>query len=256
MARQSTGTMMTLFCLTLAIPAVSGFAQEPDLPDVEAIVRKVDELYRSEASYAEIEMEIVTPHWQRTLSMDAWTEGMNKTFIRITSPKKEEGMATLRIENEMWNYLPKTNKVMKVPPSMMMSSWMGSDFTNDDLVREFSLLEDYTYERVEGEDEGLFYVKAIPNEDLPVVWGHIIIAVRKADFLPAWQKYYDEKGDLMRVWNFTDIRKFGNRTLPAVMEIIPQQKEGHKTVMRYLKAEFDAKFDRDIFSLRNLRTTR
>ncbi len=256
MTRSTICLTSILFLLTILTPAESSFAGELDSLDVDAIIRKVDELYRSKSSYAELEMEIVTPHWQRTLSMNAWTEGMDKTFIRITSPKKEEGMATLRIENEMWNYLPKTNKVMKVPPSMMMSSWMGSDFTNDDLVREFSLFEDYTYELVEGEEEDLYYVKAIPKEDLPVVWGYIIIAVRKADYLPAWQKYYDEKGELMRVWNFSDIRTFGNRTLPSVMEMIPRQKEGQKTVMRYLVAEFDTEFDTDIFSLRNLRTAR
>ena len=123
-------------------------------------------------------MEIVTPHWQRTMAMDAWSIGMDKTFIRIKSPAKDKGIATLRIENEMWNYLPKTNKVIKVPPSMMMSSWMGSDFTNDDLVREFSLFEDYSYEMIRPENavDSLLYVNCIPREDLPVVWGNVVIA--------------------------------------------------------------------------------
>ena len=115
------------------------------------LVKKIDQIYRSKTSYAEFEMEIVTPRWQRTLSLDSWTEGTKKTFFRINEPKKEKGVATLRIENEMWNYLPKTNKVIKIPPSMMMSSWMGSDFTNDDLVKEFTLFEDYTYELIDFE---------------------------------------------------------------------------------------------------------
>ena len=142
--------------------------------DINQIIKKIDELYRSESSYSEVEMEIVTPRWQRTLSMKMWTKGMKKTFIRILSPRKEKGMGTLRIGNEMWNYLPKVNKVMKVPPSMMMGSWMGSDFTNDDLVDEISYLEDYTYEfeEVESPREGLLYIKAVPDEDVPVVWGY------------------------------------------------------------------------------------
>ena len=137
--------------------AAPAFAQAVDSSAVQAIIKKVDQLYRSKTSSSSMEMEIVTPHWQRTLAMNAWTEGMDKTFFRITSPKKEQGVATLRVENEMWNYLPKTNKVMKVPPSMMMSSWMGSDFTNDDLVKEFSLFEDYSYELIDvdgGEEIG------------------------------------------------------------------------------------------------------
>jgi outer membrane lipoprotein-sorting protein len=245
-----------MICVPLLLLAGVSHAEDPGEIDVNAIIKKVDELYRANSSYAEFEMEIVTPHWQRTLAMDSWSEGMDKTFIRITAPKKEAGVTTLRIENEMWNYLPKTNKVMKVPPSMMMSSWMGSDFTNDDLVKEFSLFEDYSYEliEVEGGREDLYYVKSIPREGLPVVWGHIIIAVRKEGYLPEWQKFYDEKDKLMRIWTYSDIRTFGDRTLPATMEMIPQNKEGHKTVIRYLKAEFDIDFDREIFSLRNLRS--
>jgi len=255
---QKSRSILILLASLLVMPVESAVADSTGTLDVDSIIKKVDELYRSKTSYAELEMEIITPHWQRTLAMNAWTEGMDRTFIRITAPKKEQGVATLRIENEMWNYLPKTNKVMKVPPSMMMSSWMGSDFTNDDLVKEFSLYEDYTYELLEVENgrEDWYYVKAIPREDLPVVWGHITIAVRKSDYLPVWQKYYDEKGALMRVWSFSEIKKFGDRTIPSVMEIVPQHKSGHKTIMRYLKAEFNTPIDKDIFSLRNLRSAK
>jgi len=236
----------------LAQPAASESAAPVD---VREIIRRIDRLYRSESSYSELEMEIVTPHWQRTLAMNGWSLGMDKTFIRITSPKKENGVATLRIENEMWNYLPKTNKVMKIPPSMMMSSWMGSDFTNDDLVKEFSLFEDYNYELIEVEDasKDFIYINCIPREDLPVVWGNIVIAATREDYLPVWQKYYDEAGKLMRVLNYSDVRKFGDRTIPATMEMIPRAREGHKTVIRYLKLEFNQKVDDEVFSLRNLR---
>jgi len=201
-------------------------------------------------------MEIVTPHWQRTLAMDSWTEGMDKTFIRITSPLKEKGVATLRIDNEMWNFLPKTNKVMKIPPSMMMSSWMGSDFTNDDLVKEFSLFDDYTYELATVGDavDSLVYINCIPREDLPIVWGNIIIAVTRESHLPVWQRFYDEKGKLMRVMTYSEVKRFGNRRLPAVMDMVPQNKEGHKTVIRYTEIDFNIKGDESIFSLRNLRS--
>jgi len=226
--------------------------------DVKQVIKDIDELYRSTSSYSEIEMEIVTPHWQRTLAMNCWTQGMDKTFLRLTAPRKEKGVATLRIENEMWNYLPKTNKVIKVPPSMMMSSWMGSDFTNDDLVKEFSLFEDYTYEliMVDSAREDLLYVSCIPSEDLPIVWGNIVVAAQKSDHLPVWQKYYDEKGKLMRVLQYKDIKTFGKRTLPAEMEMIPQTKEGHKTVIRYLRLDFDVKVDEQVFSLRNLHSAK
>ncbi|UCD17709.1 MAG: outer membrane lipoprotein-sorting protein, partial [Candidatus Zixiibacteriota bacterium] len=190
--------------------------------------------------------------------MYGWSEGMNKTFIRITSPKKEKGVATLRIENEMWNYLPKTDKVIKIPPSMMMSSWMGSDFTNDDLVKEYSLFEDYTYElaRVENPRDDCHYISCIPNENVPVVWKNVIIAARKKDHIPLWQKYYDEKGRLMRLLTYDDVREFDGRMIPSVMEMIPQNKEGHKTIIRYIDIKFDIKLDKETFTLRRLRSSK
>jgi outer membrane lipoprotein-sorting protein len=250
-------TQVLFFRLVLAmsflmLPTVSASAEEID---VKEIIHQIDQLYRSNFSYSEVEMEIVTPHWQRTLSMQAWTQGMDQTFIRITAPDKEKGMATLRIKNEMWNYLPKTNKVIKIPPSMMMSSWMGSDFTNDDLVKEFSLYDDFSYQLIPSSkgSEDTVLINCIPRPDLPIVWHNIVIAVRKEDHLPVWQKYYDEKGQLMRILIYSDIKKFGTRTLPATMEMIPQNEEGHKTVIRYLTLDLDRKLNPEVFSLRNLR---
>ena len=232
-------------------------AQE-STPDIETVIKHIDQLYRSETSHAEMEMHIVTPHWERTLAMTVWSKGMDRTFIRITAPKKENGVATLRIGNEMWNYLPKTNKVMKIPPSMMMGSWMGSDFTNDDLVRESSMLNDYTYQFVTPEDASPdhLYVELTPKEDSPIVWGKIVGAVRSSDYLPVWQHFYDEKGNLMRVMNFKEITTFAGKTLPSVIEMIPQNKEGHKTVVRWMDATFDSKIDDKIFTRRNLQRRR
>ncbi|MEA1947460.1 MAG: outer membrane lipoprotein-sorting protein [Thermodesulfobacteriota bacterium] len=223
---------------------------------VDRIIKSIDELYRSTSSYAEMEMNVKTPHWKRTLKMKVWTKDMNKTFIRITEPQKERGVGTLRIGDEMWNYLPKINKVIKVPPSMMMSSWMGSDFKNDDLVKEFSLLEDYKYKVIHPADakKNLIYIKCVPKKGLPIVWGKVIIIVRNSDYIPVQEKYYDEKGNLMRIMNFREIKEFDGRKIPSIMEMLPQNKEGHKTVLEYIDAEFDVSFERDVFTLRHLRS--
>jgi outer membrane lipoprotein-sorting protein len=179
---------------------------------------------------------------------------MKDTFIRILEPKKEEGFATLRLGNEMWNYLPKTAKVMKIPPSMMMSSWMGSDFTNDDLVKEFTFVESYHFEMMtpEAPEPGLLYVKCVPKEGLPIVWGSVVLAVREADLLPVREEYFDEKGVLVRAISFSDVKAFGGRTIPSTMELVPRTEPGHKTVLRYLEARFDAGLDPSVFTLRNL----
>ena len=140
---------------------------------------------------------------------------------------------------------------------MMMGSWMGSDFTNDDLVKKFTLLDDYRYEFAHPEDAkpDLLYVALIPKEGLPVVWGKIVAAVRKDDYLPEWDRYYDEKGRLMRVISFREVKRLGGRLIPSVMEVVPQDKKDQKTVLRYLNAQFNIPLPEDVFSLRNLRSS-
>jgi outer membrane lipoprotein-sorting protein len=247
-----------LFLIGLAVFVVRPPALHPQLATsgrAEEIVRKIDELYRSRTSQALVEMDIITPHWQRTLRMRVWSRGMNDTLVRILEPKKEEGFATLRLGNEMWNYLPKTGKVMKIPPSMMMSSWMGSDFTNDDLVKEFTFVDSYHFEMTvpDAPEKGVLYVKCVPKEGVPIVWGFVVLAVREDGLMPVWEKYYDERGTLVREITFTDVRTFGDRRIPATLELVPRNEEGHKTMLRYLEAKFDAALDSDIFTLRSLR---
>ena len=236
-----------LFCAVSLVFAQSGDAIE--------IAKKVDELYRSGSSYAEVTMEITTPHWSRTLDMRAWSRGMDQTLIRILAPRKERGVGTLRLDTEMWNYLPRTGKVIKIPPSMMMSSWMGSDFTNDDLVKEFTLLKHYTFELITPTDAqpGLRYLEARPKPDVPVVWDRLVIVVKSDTLIPVRQEYYDEKGRMMREMTFTEVTRFGDRMVPAVMTLIPTTKEGHRTVIRYKDLQLDIPLKSDVFSLRNLR---
>lgn len=221
----------------------------------DKVVRKIDELYKSTSSTALMEMEIVTPHWQRTLRMKEWTKGMEKVLVKILAPKKERNVGTLKIGTEMWNYLPNTNKVIKVPPSMMMSSWMGSDFTNDDLVKEYTFYEDYDFSLFRPEDavDSLYYVKCIPREGRPIVWGKVVAGVRKKDYMPVFLRYFDEDGTVVRLWRFENIRTFDGRTIPAKITVIPQDEDGNKTIVRYLEADFDTRIDDDMFSLRSLR---
>ncbi|MBU0479959.1 MAG: outer membrane lipoprotein-sorting protein [Proteobacteria bacterium] len=227
-------------------------------PDIDEIIDKIDRLFRSESSRTRFEMRIETPDWQRTLQMEGWSEGLDKAFIRILSPKKETGTATLRIENEMWNYFPKINKVMKVPPSMMMGSWMGSDFTNDDIVKESSMRDDYTASLIKPQDaeSGFYYAEFIPREDSPIVWGRIVAKVRKEDYIPVREEFYDEKGTLMRIMVLKEIKSLGGKTIPAVMELIPLNKKGHRTIVTYTDATFDLELPKDIFTLRNLQQRR
>ncbi len=226
--------------------------------EVQQIIERLDGLYRSQTSYSRVEMTIVTPHWKRTVAMRMWTEGMDKTLITITAPKKDAGISTLRIGTEMWNYFPKIDKVMKVPPSMMMASWMGSDFTNDDLVKESSLVRDYHARLLEGDGARPehYVIELVPKERIPTVWGKIVETIRKEGLVPVSSVFFDEKGNRMRVMAFGEVKMLGGRRIPSVLEMVPVNKEDRRTVIRYLDAQFDIELDRQTFTRRNLRRRR
>jgi outer membrane lipoprotein-sorting protein len=223
---------------------------------LETIIKRLDTLYRSDTAYAEMEMTIQTPHWERTLTMKSWSEGLDKTFIVIESPRREKGISTLRKGNGMWNFFPKINKVIKIPPSMMMGSWMGSDFTNDDLVKESTRMEDYHAKLIQGENRDSYHVEFVPHKDTVSLWGKIVSEIDKKSLLPISEIFYDEKNRKIRELYFKEVRAFGNKTIPAVMELIPTTKKGHKTIVRYTSAKFDVQLAKETFTLRNLKKKR
>ncbi len=223
------------------------------------IIDRVDRLLRGESSRGRITMEITTEHWSRSLDMEVWSLGVEHSLVRVQSPAREAGTATLKAGQEVWNYLPRVDRTIKVPPSLMMGSWMGSHFTNDDLVKESRIVDDYDFEiSFEGEREGVevWEFQLTPRPEAPVVWGRIDEQVRKADLMPTWIRYYDEDGGLVRTMTFSDYRTMGDRLVPASMLVIPADKPEEHTVLTYHELDFGISLDENFFSLRNLRARR
>jgi len=219
------------------------------------ILDKVEKLLWGSTVQGEYEMTIVTPRWQRTLGLRLWMDRPRRSFVRIISPAKEAGIGSLRIGTEMWNYLPNVERIVKIPPSMMLQPWMGSDFTNDDLVKESSILEDYTHKviaTVQLDGAAVVQVEAVPKPDAAVVWGRIVYWVRRADTMPLKQEFFSERGERVRVLAFSDIRQVGGRILPTRWEMRPDAKPGSSTTVVLKEATFDRPVDDELFSQRNL----
>ncbi|MEZ4436636.1 MAG: outer membrane lipoprotein-sorting protein [bacterium] len=234
-----------------AAPAAPAAAERPSIAEVS---RKIDNLYRSDRSRGRMTMSIVTPDYERTLTMEIATRGMDDTLMRIESPQKERGVATLKKGNEMWNYLPKIKKTVRVPPSMMMGSWMGSDLTNDDVVRASSWEEDYTAHYTDdGAAPDEWCIEYAPKPSAAVTWSRVVACVERATLLPRRQVFYDEKARPARIMRFTDIKEMDGRTFPTVMTVEPQLKSGHRTTIRYDEIDFDADVPDNTFSLNTLR---
>jgi len=223
--------------------------------NAEQIISKAENAIKGKSAHGTMKMTVKTPDYTRDLTMESWYVGNEKALIVIKSPPKEAGNKTLKIGNEMWNYLKNTETTIKIPPSMMLQSWNGSDFTNDDLVRESNLADDYHQKIIDEEKidgEMCWKILMNPKPDAPVVWGKLFYWVRKKDNLPAKVEYYDEKGKLMRYMTFTEVKKMGGRTIPTVWTMHNVVKAHHSTSFVLLSMKFDINIPDRIFSFREL----
>ncbi|GAB1453191.1 outer membrane lipoprotein-sorting protein [Draconibacterium sp.] len=227
--------------------------------DIKEIVKKADDKFRGKSSEGTMTMIIERPTWSRTVTMKSWSMGNDYSLIYITAPAKEKGQVFLKRESEMWNWVPTIERMIKIPPSMMMQSWMGSDFTNDDLVRESSLVIDYTHKLI-GEEtiDGYkcYKVELIPLPDAPVVWGKVLMWISKDEFYWLRSEFYDEDDILVNTEILSEIKKMDDRTMPTHLVMIPADKEGNKTTMIYDKIDFDVKIDESFFSQQNMKRIR
>lgn len=188
--------------------------------------------------------------------MKAWSKGDDFSLIKILSPARDEGTGFLKRDKEIWNWQPSIERTIKLPPSMMSQSWMGSDFTNDDLVRESAELTDYDHEII-GNDtldgKACWKISMIPHPDAPVVWGKIIGWITRVNYLEIRTEFYDEDGELVNIMIASDIKEMGNRIIPTRMEMIPADKEEHKTIVTYKSIEYNQPISDDFFSIQNMK---
>ena len=235
-------------------------AAEPAAEDATALALRVlaraDDMHRGDSSAGKLSMTVVTANWQRTLDLSFWNKGKEKSLVRILAPKKEKGTTTLRVGKEMWNYLPKVRRVMKVPSSMMGGSWMGSHFSNDDLVKQNRMSEDFKFEisfRGEREGKSVVEVTCIPNEDAVIVWGKIVVNADAKTLDPFRIEYFDEDLALARTMKFTEPKVFGQRTVPSVIRVVPAEAPSEYTEVRYHDVDFDATVADSMFTKRALK---
>jgi len=248
--------------LSFALLAIWAFGINPSFAqsvDALAIIKKADAKLRGETSNGTMKMTIVRPSWSREITMKSWSRGTDYSLILITAPARDKGAAFLKREKEIWNWQPTIDRTIKLPPSMMMQSWMGSDFTNDDLVRESSIVRDYTH-KVMGEESLDGYtchkIELIPKEDAPVVWGKVLVWIDKKEYMQMKTEFYDEDGYLVNTMLGKAVKEMGGKKLPSIMEVVPAEEEGHKTIIEYLDLAFDKPIKESFFSIQNMKRVR
>ena len=220
------------------------------------VLDHVDDLYRGSSSEGVFTMKVVTEHYSREMKLEAWSQGKDYSLLRILLPKKEKGTATLKADRDIWNYLPKVKRVIKVPSSMMGGSWMGSHFTNDDLIKESRMADDYTHEiTFRGDRDGtrVIDLTLTPHPEAAVVWGQVVLTVQEEGWLPLGVTYFDEDMNLSRTMTYSDPKDLGGRVLPVRMIVTPADKPGEYTEIVYENIAFDVELPDDLFTLRSLR---
>lgn len=231
----------------------------PDLIRVKALLNEVDDMWRGKSSFAITTMQVKTARYQRTMKMQGWSKGKEKTLFNVMQPLREKGTATLKSGNHIYTYLPKTDRTIKLTSGMMMGSWMGSHLTNDDLVKEARLEEDYTatisFEGIR-DNQAIIEFTLIPRADAAVVWGKLVLIIRAEDHLPIVEYYYDEDMLLARTIRFGDIKLLGGRMRPALLEVIPEDKPDEYTRFIYEELQFNLELDDSLFSLSSLKKRR
>jgi outer membrane lipoprotein-sorting protein len=244
------------FALALLALSSLAAAAEPAPPDVDRLLARMDDLYRSKTSIARMEISVTTPRNVRAMRIQAWTRGEDDALIVVESPPREAGTATLRVGENLWNWLPRIARTIRVPPSMMLGSWMGTDFTNDDLVKESSLRKDFAakVDRRSAAPAG-WWLALEAKSGIVGRWARIELLVGDDD-LPIEERHFDRKGRLARTMTFDDVKVFGGRRIPARMVLVPEGEPGKRTEMRYLEARFDVALPPDVFSLSRLERSR
>jgi outer membrane lipoprotein-sorting protein len=220
------------------------------------IVTKAENNIRGTTSIMEMTIQIVRPTWTRSMSIKAWAKGENYSLMIVTAPAKDAGTIFLKRIKEIWNWVPSIEKVVKLPPSMMSQSFMGTDFTNDDLVKASSRIDDYTH-KIIGDSviagRKCWKIEMIPLTDAAVVWSKVNIWIDQKDYLELRLEFYDEDGKLVNILQCSDVKMMGGRTIPCKMEMIPAEKKGQETVIIYNSAIFNQPITDDFFTTQNMK---
>jgi outer membrane lipoprotein-sorting protein len=237
------------------LPAAPSVGSDSE-PDAAAIVEASVAYYRGPFSVSVVTMTIHRPDWERVMTIKGWTRGQKDSIFTVVAPAKDKGNATLKNGREMWTYNPKINRTIKIPPSMMSQGWMGSDFSNNDLAKSDSILEDYTHRLIAtGHDHGekVYVIESIPKPEAPVVWGMQRLRIRE-DHIMLAEEFYDENRQLVKSLTSRDIRMLGGKLFPKIWKMQKAGQTDAYTLLDYQDLSFPENLPSAIFTLSSLKT--
>jgi len=238
----------------VVLGVVPGMAAGQAMPDVNEVLDHLDEMYRAKSSHSRITMTVVRERGTRELTLESWSQGLDDALVVIRAPAREAGTATLLTEEGLWNYAPRADRLIRIPPGLLSESWMGSHFTNDDLLQETKYRDDYTASLSWAEESGVRRLKVtlIPKPDAPVIWSKVEFTLTADDWIPQRVDYYDG-AEIVRTMTYSDVQSVSGRRLPMVMTLVPSDAPDERTVLKYEELQLDIAVDPELFTRRGLR---
>jgi len=256
MYRKTIAKSLLLTCMMSVMPLAGTQGQDQDPAE---IIDRMEQIMRGNSNYAEMTMRIERPRYQREVSMRSWMYGRDYSMIIITAPSRDEGTAYLMRENDIWNYDPRIDRTIRLPSSMMAQSWMGSDFTNDDLVRDTDIVEDFEHEILRTEEydgRNAYVIRLIPKPDTPIVWGKVKMWICTDTYIQLRVENYDQQDELVNTMKLDEIRDMGDREIPTRITVVPADKDNERTILVYEKLEFGIDISRRFFTQENMQRQR
>ncbi len=244
---------IALVFIFTAITSMAFIMAEPTASD---IIKKAEDKFRGAQTTAEIAISIQRPKWTRTMELKSWSKGSKYSMTLITAPARDKGTVFLKKDKEVWNWIPSVERTIKLPPSMMSQSWMGTDLTNDDLVKESSMVNDFTHTLLGKETMGgkeCYKIQSVAKEDAAVVWGKVISWIDTKDYIQMKAEFYDEDEELVNTFTGLNVKMMGGKMIASKMEIIPANKKSQKTTFEYKSLDFTTAISDDFFTVQNMK---
>ncbi len=248
-----------LFGIILLLGSFKSYTYSQEKISALEIIKQADEKTRGETNTSTMEMVIIRPTWKRSVSMKGWGRGMDYSMTYITAPAKDKGQVFMKRKTEMWNWMPSIGRMIKIPASMMSQGWMGSDYTNDDILKESSIVVDYTHKIVgkeKIEDFDTYKIEMLPKEEAAVIWGKVYKWITKDEFIQIKSEYYDEDDELVKSDFGYDFKQMDGRLIPTRIEIVPADESGKKTVLYIKEIKFDVDLPESFFSQQKMKRIR
>lgn len=218
------------------------------------ILQKLDYNQAPSSVIYDVQMVIHQAGRVDTKTLKLYGEGQEKSYALFLSPARDKGTAILRLNDNLWMYLPSAERTMKISGHMLRQSFMGSDFSYSDSTERLRLLELYDAAvtgaaELDGRNVYLLELKAKQadaNYFTRKLW------IDRERYVALRQEMYAKSGKLLKVMTIENVQKVGDRFFAAKVRMEDKLKQNTYSEMIFTNIRLDEPIPDSIFTMQNL----